>query len=336
MTLPGVTRATAATALLAALLLALVAVPVVASAQTAPAALAGVPASVGATAGPGGAPSRIVTAPPLGEWRLDFTLPTFGKSGCLVCHGDPRLVVPKGDIVTSYWIDQVSYDRSAHATVECAGCHMDFGYRAPHDPGTDWKTIAKQSCANCHNQAFVDFATGAHAIRPSADKQPDPKAASKPLCGDCHGSHDMPRLTNGVEPSKTPNAAGLALVHTQGEDMCGRSGCHADYWASYEDYYHGAAYKRGAGDAPACWDCHGTHMVRNSTDTLSPTNPKHLPDTCSSGADGSWKDENGNGTCHAGPTVQLAQYAPLIHKRRETLAANPLFALFDKVRSWFW
>ncbi|HEX9093547.1 MAG TPA: hypothetical protein VF902_06140 [Coriobacteriia bacterium] len=306
------------------------ALPAVASAQVVTAPYA-VPATVAATSGPGGVPSKIVTATPLGTWALDFTLPTFGKSGCLVCHGDPLLIVPKGDTIQSFWIDQIAYDRSAHGTVECAGCHLDFGYRAPHDPGADWRSIAKQGCVNCHNAQFLDFAAGSHAARPGVNKQPDPNAASKPMCGDCHGAHDIPRLTKSVGASKTPDPAGKALVHGQSEQMCGSAkGCHQDYWDSYSDYYHGAAYKRGALDAPACWDCHGTHMVRPTTDTLSPTSIKNLPATCGNGADGSLI-----GACHEGSSPELAQYAPLIHKRAATLSANPLYAFFQKVRAWF-
>jgi hypothetical protein len=324
------TRTTGAAAVAVALAVAVVALPGVAFAQAVPSTLAGVPASVGATSGPGGVPSKVVTTS-LGAWALDFTLPSFGKSGCLVCHGDPRLVVPKGDTVTSYWIDQKAYDKSAHATVECAGCHLDFGYRAPHDPGAGWREIAKQSCANCHDAQFRDYAAGAHAARPGADKTPDPKAASKPLCGDCHGAHDIPRVTKSTNGTKTPDPAGLALVHGQSEKMCGASTtCHKVYWDNYTDYYHGAAYKRGALDAPACWDCHGTHMVKAATDTLSPVNVEKLPATCGSGADGSLE-----GQCHEGSSAELAQYAPLIHKRQDVLAANPIYAFLEKVRSWF-
>jgi hypothetical protein len=288
------TRTTGAAAVAVALAVAVVALPGVAFAQAVPSTLAGVPASVGATSGPGGVPSKVVTTS-LGAWALDFTLPSFGKSGCLVCHGDPRLVVPKGDTVTSYWIDQKAYDKSAHATVECAGCHLDFGYRAPHDPGAGWREIAKQSCANCH------------------------------------GAHDIPRVTKSTNGTRTPDPAGLALVHGQSEKMCGASTtCHKVYWDNYTDYYHGAAYKRGALDAPACWDCHGTHMVKAATDTLSPVNVEKLPATCGSGADGSLE-----GQCHEGSSAELAQYAPLIHKRQDVLAANPIYAFLEKVRSWF-
>jgi hypothetical protein len=283
--------------------------PVVAFGQA-----ASVPATVPAV------PSKIMTAAPLGQWALDFTLPTFGKSGCLVCHGDPKLVVPKGGADVSFWIDEAAYDRSAHARVVCTGCHTDFGYKAPHTSTVDWKTTSKQSCVACHAAQFRDYADGAHAVRPTADRKPDPKAASKPLCGDCHGGHFMARLKD--------NPAGKALLRTQGQQMCGREGCHKDYWDNYNDYYHGAAYKRGAADAPVCWDCHGAHTVIVSTSTLSPTNTRNIATTCGNGARGDLK-------CHEGASEDLSGYVKLIHRKSDVLAANPLYAVIQTVRSWF-
>lgn len=248
-----------------------------------------------------------------GSYALDFTLPTFGKAGCLVCHGDKNLVVAQGDLTVSYWIDEEAYMLSAHASITCAGCHVDYGYKAPHGQvgGPDWKAIAKQSCKNCHPQQYADWNLGAHAIRPVGVGQPDPKAASKPLCGDCHGSHFMPVLKD--------NPAGKAEVRAQAQQMCGRSGCHPDYWANYNDYYHGAAYKTGAADAPPCWTCHGTHNVMNSKDRTAPTNAENLGGTNSCGAIG----------CHQGAGPALASYVPMIHGRAAITEKNPIVMFFS-------
>jgi hypothetical protein len=248
-----------------------------------------------------------------GRWALDFTLPTFGKSGCLVCHGDANLVVAKGNGNVSYWIDEDAYNRSAHGRIVCTGCHIDFGYKAPHGQvGEDWRATAKQACKNCHPKEYDDISLGWHAVRPVAG-QPDPKAASKPLCGDCHGGHYMPILKN--------NPAGQAQVHASSLQMCGRAGCHLDFWASYNDYYHGAAYKTGAGDAPACWDCHGTHNVMKSTDRQSPTNADNF------GSDQSCAQPK----CHTGVTSDVASYAKLIHGSQTVRQGNPLIGAISRL-----
>jgi len=249
-----------------------------------------------------------------GTFALDFTLPTFGKSGCLVCHGDKNLVVAKGNAVVSYWIDEAAYSHGAHKTVICTGCHVDYGYKSPHgQTGADWKTIAKQACKNCHTQQFADWNMGAHAILPVGLGQPDPKAASKPLCGDCHGSHYMPVLKD--------NPAGKAEVRAQAEQMCGKVGCHPDYWANYNDYYHGAAYKAGAPDAPPCWTCHGTHKIVKSTDRLAPTNVANFTTKESCGTDG----------CHQGAGPVFESYARTIHGRDKAMADNPIIGFLSSV-----
>lgn len=249
-----------------------------------------------------------------GSFALDFTLPSYGKAGCLVCHGDKNLVVAQGDLTKSFWIDEVAYGHSAHATITCTGCHVDYGYKAPHgQAGADWLAVAKQSCKNCHPQQFADWALGAHAIRPVGAGQPDPKAAGKPLCGDCHGGHFMPVLKN--------NPAGKAQVRAQAEQMCGRTGCHPDYWANYNDYYHGAAYKAGASDAPPCWTCHGTHNILNSKDRLASTNAQNFDKTDSCGTPG----------CHQGAGPALSSYVPLIHGRDKIVGSNPIAGFFSSL-----
>jgi hypothetical protein len=250
-----------------------------------------------------------------GAYALDFTLPSYGKAGCLVCHGDKNLVVAQGDLTVTYWIDEDAYNHSAHSTIACTGCHTDYGYKAPHaqTTGSDWRAIAKQSCKNCHPQEFADWNSGAHAILPVGIGQPDPKAASKPLCGDCHGSHFMPVLKD--------NPAGQAEVQKQSQQMCGQAGCHPDYWANYNDYYHGAAYKAGAPSAPACWSCHGTHKILISTDRSAPTNAENLGSTNSCGAPG----------CHQGAGPAIATYVPMIHGRDKIMESNPIVAFFSSI-----
>ena len=253
----------------------------------------------------------IAPVPATGGYALDFTLPTFGKSGCMVCHGDPALTIVRGDQSHNYWIDQKMIDGSAHAKIQCTGCHTDFAYTSPHKDAGDWRRIAKESCKNCHPNEFRDYALGAHSEKVGPGHTPDPKAANKPLCGDCHGSHAMPKLKN--------NPAGKAAEHALSQQMCGRPGCHADYWANYNDYYHGAAYKQGAADAPACWGCHETHATRNHKDSLAATNPAQLAATC--------------GVCHDGVDEWYLTYSTLIHSRQKTLDSNPVYSTVSSVRT---
>ncbi len=238
-------------------------------------------------------------------YELDFTLPSDASSGCQVCHGDPALVRIRDGVITSYYIDSAAIAASSHANEQCVGCHLDFTYKAPHTAGA-WDVVAKTACRNCHEQQGRDVGVGVHrASTTSADgatASAETTPAPKPLCGDCHGSHGIPMLTD--------NPAGRAALHADGWNVCGR--CHEDYWESYNDYYHGAAYKRGAEDAPACWDCHGWHDILPSTERGSRVHESHLVETC------------GQTGCHVGVDERYAEYATFIHGRNELAAANPV------------
>ncbi|MBF4510730.1 MAG: hypothetical protein ISP10_09690 [Aeromicrobium sp.] len=247
---------------------------------------------------------------PTAPYELDFTLPSESKSGCLVCHGDPALVRIRDGVVMSYHIDGTAIEVSAHGDQQCVGCHVDFTYKSPHNNG-EWRTTAKTACRNCHDEASVAFGKGVH--RPTVTNgnggSVEETTAPKPLCGDCHGSHEIQMLTD--------NPSGRAALHADGWEVCGR--CHEDYWESYDDYYHGAAYKRGAEDAPACWDCHGWHDILPSSERGSRVHESHLVETC--GQDG----------CHFGVDENYTAYAVFIHGRSEIVDDNPLISLVRSV-----
>ncbi len=266
-------------------------------------------------------------------YDFDFTLPTAGKSGCQVCHGDKNLVKPSGDSTVSLYVDQAELDASAHVNTVCSGCHVDFAYETPHEnvaSGDDWRATAKLACKNCkqHQPQFTDYASGAHSPAPRpgetesqtvAGRQAEGKPLYVPYCGDCHGSHAI--------PSKNDTEARLAY-QDQGIKVCG--GCHTKQSDSYADYYHGAAYREGAPDAPACWDCHGTHEILPAADKRSMVNEQHIVETC------------GQEGCHINvleQQTQFIEYAAFIHGRKDEMQDNPLVAFYqsalETVSSWF-
>jgi hypothetical protein len=280
-------------AVLFALTLAVVLVAAPAFAQTA--------VSVGTTA------SVDTTAP----YALDFTLPTEGKAGCSVCHGDPDLTRLRNEVQKNYYVDPDAYASSTHGETQCVGCHIEFGYKAPHDGDADWQATAKAACKNCHEEQFLSFGEGAHRRQLGLTGGEAQTELEKPLCGDCHGSHFMETLTD--------NPEGKAAIRARGWEVCGT--CHEDTWASYDDYYHGAAYKRGAKDAPACWDCHGWHDILPSSDRNSRVNEIHLVETC------------GQTGCHTGVDENYVEYAAAIHGKRDVKLENPIYAAVRRIYS---
>ena len=239
-------------------------------------------------------------------YDMSLTLPTYGKSGCMVCHGDPNLVRIKAGKAVSYYISPEALKGTAHANVLCTACHTDFAYTLPHSAGANWRQVAKSSCQNCHKTESEKFAASVHG--PGAPDNPKSSAVNKvkPLCGDCHPGHYIPLA------SKDPAAA--AEIHGSAKKMCGT--CHPAFWDNYDDYYHGAAYKQGAADAPACWQCHTTHSIQPASDRRSSVNPNNLVNTCSQ--------------CHKGTTPAYTGYAAFIHRKSDVLTRNPLYAVVQR------
>ena len=280
-------------------------------------------ASATATATSGSA-STTRTAPTTSKnasatYDLSWTLPTAGKSGCQVCHNDKDLVRIKNGETVSLYVNTEVLKNSAHKDVPCTGCHTDFAFKTPHSnvskSGEEWRSVAKLSCKNCHAEVFAEYTQGSHS--PSGLPgdttgtvgAPDSSAPGMPapLCGDCHGGHSIP-ASNNVEAQRE--------LHASGVKMCGT--CHVRDTASYSDYYHGAAYKAGAPDAPACWDCHGTHKVLPAKDPNSAVNKDRLYDTCHK--------------CHTDPRDGYTSYAVMIHGRQKVEDSNPVYAFVSSAR----
>ncbi|HET6498635.1 MAG TPA: hypothetical protein VFH17_06255, partial [Coriobacteriia bacterium] len=206
-------------------------------------------------------------------YDVDFTVPSAAKAGCMVCHGDENLATLRDGEVAEFWVDAAELEAGPHAAIQCVGCHLDFAFTLPHVPAdADWRATAKSACKNCHQEQYLGYVEGVH--RPVAEGD---GAAPRPLCGECHGAHDIVALTD--------DPAGVQALRRDAFEVCGR--CHEEEWESYDDAYHGRAFKRGAEDAPACWDCHGYHEVWPAEDRRSLVHENRIAETCS-----------GEGACH--------------------------------------
>ena len=237
-------------------------------------------------------------------------------SGCLACDGSPNLVKAGSDGVKSFQV--VGLDESAHRELTCPQCHVDFAYAdVPSETGV-WSVNAGLACAqaDCHGSDDPDTEANedqltvyAASVHGTAIEDGDLTSAT---CGSCHGSHDIRRLD--TEASKR-------ALQASAETAC--KPCHEDRWENYDDSYHGAAYKRGAVDAPACWDCHPAHSALPSADPASSTNDVNLGGTCAGDA------SDGIG-CHQHADASeafIGQSADMIHGHSSTREENPLLKL---------
>jgi hypothetical protein len=229
--------------------------------------------------------------------------------GCMdACHGGdlPRLKGPVTGI-----------EASAHRDTRCIDCHPDFKYEPETKDATNlWYINSGIACRACHLtmkqtpaklESVKVYDTSIHA---KAIANKNYKSAT---CASCHGGHDIERL-------KTP--AAKRNIRLAGEKMC--SACHQSGWDSYNDYWHGAAYKSEALDAPTCWDCHdGKHGTLQVKDPKSQASPERLGMTC--GGKGLTGIDGEPLQCHEGSTSDFAAWGkPLIHGLAEARADNPL------------
>jgi hypothetical protein len=238
-------------------------------------------------------------------WRAPEPMVYDNGTGCLGCHGNPTLAKSTPEGLTSFEVTGLA--TSAHPDLSCIDCHVDFGYAPTAAPSPVWWVNAGLACASagCHDEdgALAAWSESVHGVGWTAGGLP---AAA---CGSCHGGHDIALLDT---------EAALQELHFSSEAMC--AGCHEAEWANYNDPYHGGAYKRGAGDAPACWDCHPAHEMLAAADPESTTHPDRIGATCAS--------------CHqhmdAGETF-AALSGEIIHRQAEVWDANPLRRLWVSI-----
>lgn len=237
-----------------------------------------------------------------------FPMGRPGYSGCLVCHSDKNLSRIVGDQKRSLYVDPAVIERSVHKDLACSDCHVGFSNEPHRGEQKDYLRAASIACISCkdHQKQKDAYGKSAHGQKALIG---DEKAAT---CGDCHGNHNIRSFKKDKEHK--------AEFRTKAKETCGSSDCHLKWWKSYNDYYHGRAYKQGASDAPPCWDCHGVHKEQPAKQAVSLVSGQNLPKTC--------------GQCHKGSSVYFVKYAPLIHGELAIRTENPVMRIVIQILSW--
>ncbi len=266
-----------------------------------------------------------------GIWAYD------SGDGCQQCHSLSTLRKAVGQVkagVTSPLeksFQVTGVDTSVHRSLTCGNCHPDFTYSKTSAQGLTkvWAINAALSCQNCHSENNPNASSGTSATVPPKsamvaavyEKSIHGQLLAKgdirtATCASCHGGHDIQKLD-------TPQQK--AVMHTAADQVCAQ--CHSKEYASYNDYYHGAAYKKGAADAPACWDCHGAHNVMKVNDPLSLVSADNVGKTCGGAS--------ANGlTCHQGSDASFgAQAGTLIHQQKTIYNDNVIVRLIAAIRA---
>jgi hypothetical protein len=249
------------------------------------------------------------------------------QQSCQVCHAQTNLTkLSQGGVFKSFQV--LGVQQSAHTRFSCQSCHVDFRFTEAKFTFSDgspetklWQVNAGLGCRDCHEgkvasyvkqvapygKVVAEYDTSIHRQK---ILQGNYEAAT---CSSCHGGHDIKRLDT---------TEAKAAFHLEAERVCGGSDCHKARYASYNDYYHGAAYKKGAPDSPACWDCHASHNILPNAQKASLMSAENMSRTC--------------GKCHPGSQESFATGArDLIHQKVDVQKANWLEQTVNKVKSFF-
>ncbi len=244
-----------------------------------------------------------------GVGRASPMLGEPGKAGCMVCHGDSNLVKIENNKKVTLFIDVKAIEKTPHRRVGCTSCHTNFGYELNFHEGPvkDSKRIAGLACQNCHFKEYQVYRTSIHGKKALAG---DPKGA---LCSDCHGAHGLIHYVKKKKGSYEEFRASIRKF-----EVCAK--CHKEKYVSYNDYYHGRAFKLGAPDAPVCWDCHSFHKVMPVKEPGSTLSKGHIVKTC--------------GKCHKKATKDFVKYGVLVHKKGEYEEKNLLMRILKTIFPW--
>ena len=244
-------------------------------------------------------------------WEPTEAFEYDSDGGCYACHGDENLTKNSDGRPKSFQV--IGVDDSAHRDLSCQACHQDYRYDDKLMPTPLWQINAGYACQACHEEEdpestiAEDYMGSVHGVELAKGN------LESATCSSCHGGHYIRRLDT--------EAAQKAL-HDSAYRVCAR--CHVEEYRSYDDYYHGAAYKAGASDAPACWECHGSHDVLPSADEESMMSDERKVETC------------GQEGCHTGSGESFVEDAgSLIHQKIEAENSNPLRQLLSRIGNWF-
>lgn len=201
---------------------------------------------------------------------------------CSNCHHRQSLT-DDPDIKITNSFDR--YMRSIHAqgiskgigsAASCSDCHGIHDLWKASDPKSKVnKMNIPKTCANCHNDIYIQYSRGIHGKALAAG------ILDSPNCADCHGEHEILQVNNS---SSHVNASNLSTY------VCGK--CHNDpqliekyglgneRFSSYQDSYHGLAVKGGSTTSANCASCHKAHDILPQANPASSIHPDNLTGTC--------------------------------------------------------
>ncbi len=236
---------------------------------------------------------------------------TPAKPSCAQCHGDQLKAYDNGLHAKA----RAAGDRQA---ARCVDCHGDIHAILPAgDPASkvSHKNIAA-TCGSCHGQKSVMQQAG-ESTRPFTSYQDSVHAKlvaggneKAAVCSDCHGAHDMRRVSDPQSP----------VYKTNVPATCAK--CHEAQRAEFMTSIHGQAIGRGNLHAPVCTDCHSSHMIKDAKDPSSTVSSENLATNTCAQCHENVKMSREFGIVGGRGSSYLASYHGLATARGSKIAAN--------------
>ena len=186
-------------------------------------------------------------------------LPGVANETCLACHAGPNQTktMPNGDVI-DISISAQDFEASVHGRggYACVQCHTEIR-EYPHpqysaESARDLTLKFNESCRICHAALYNKVQFSVHAAARAAGN------AEAATCSDCHGAHNVRRLTDAKTHELLPETR-LWIPQT-----CSK--CHNAIYQKYQQSVHGSALiDENNLDVPTCIDCHGVHNIQDPT-----------------------------------------------------------------------
>ncbi|MGB8646939.1 MAG: cytochrome c3 family protein [Anaerolineae bacterium] len=157
----------------------------------------------------------------------------------------------------------------------CTDCHTAHEVGKPNEP----RARIPQTCAQCHNEVFKQYAESVHGSAVLNDGNPD-----TPTCIDCHGVHNIPDPQANAFRLKSPEMC--AKCHTN-KQLMDKYHISTNVLNTYVADFHGTTvelFEKQSPDAPTnkpvCYDCHGIHDIKKVDDPNATVFKDNLTKTC--------------------------------------------------------
>jgi cytochrome b subunit of formate dehydrogenase len=247
------------------------------------------------------------------------------KVSCVECHEDLWAKAQREGTTAEHArlgvvVEQIKgYMKSIHArpsredqsrtNATCYNCHnAHYVYPKGSPNWAKWRLTVPDICGKCHTKERALYGTSVHG-KLVLEYHVD----AAPVCADCHTMHDI----------ESPKTASVRVLITKN---CGK--CHVENLKTYLGTYHGQITQLGYGYTAKCFDCHGSHGIKQVDDPSSTVFPANRVKTCQQ--------------CHKGATAGFATFQPHGNahdfKRYPYLwiAARFMVALLAGVFAFFW